>query len=111
MTVYLDHTIVASRDKVVSARLLAELLGVEWAAFGIGPFAPVCVNAGLTLDFIDTDEAFPVYIPAFVSRKRTLTQFWVASRRRASRLGARSAVQRTCRSTGTLGVEASTGTN
>jgi len=61
MTVYLDHTIVPSRDKVASARLLAELLGVEWAAVGIGPFAPVFVNDGLTLDFIDTDEAFPVY--------------------------------------------------
>ena len=62
MTVYLDHTIVPSRDKVASARLLAELLGVEWAAAaGIGPFAPVFVNDGLTLDFINTDEAFPVY--------------------------------------------------
>ena len=27
----------------------------------MGPFSPVYVNAGLTFDFIDTDEDFPVY--------------------------------------------------
>lgn len=58
MTVHLDHTIVPSRNKVAGARLLAELLGVPWAPSAIGPFAPVFVNDGLTLDFIDTDEAF-----------------------------------------------------
>ncbi len=41
--------------------MLAELLGVPWAETGVGPFAPVFVNDGLTLDFIDTDDAFPVY--------------------------------------------------
>ena len=61
MTVHLDHTIVPSRDKVAAARLLAELLGVEWTSSSLGPFAPVYVNDGLTLDFIDTDEAFPIY--------------------------------------------------
>jgi len=61
MTVHLDHAIVPARDKVASARLLAELLGVSWAPSSMGPFAPVYVNDGLTLDFIDTDEAFPVY--------------------------------------------------
>lgn len=61
MTVHLDHTIVPSRDKVAAARLLAELLGVEWAETAIGPFSPVYVNDGLTLDFIDTDEDFPIY--------------------------------------------------
>jgi hypothetical protein len=61
MTVQLDHTIVPSRSKVASARLLAELLGVAWAPSALGPFAPVFVNDGLTLDFIDTDEEFPIY--------------------------------------------------
>ena len=61
MKVELDHTIVPSRDKVAGARLLGQLLGVPWAPSGIGPFAPVYVNDGLTLVFIDTDEAFPVY--------------------------------------------------
>jgi hypothetical protein len=61
MTIHLDHTIVPARNKVASARRLAELLGVPWAEHGPGPFAPVYVNDGLTLDFIDTDEAFPIY--------------------------------------------------
>jgi len=61
MTIHLDHTIVPARDKVASARRLAELLGVPWTDHGPGPFAPVYVNDGLTLDFIDTDEAFPIY--------------------------------------------------
>jgi len=61
MTIQLDHTIVPSHTQVASAKLLAELLGVPWAATGVGPFSPVYVNDGFTLDFIDTDENFPVY--------------------------------------------------
>jgi len=61
MTIQRDHTIVPSHNKVASAKRLAELLGVPWAATGPGPFAPVYVNEGLTLDFIETDEDFPVY--------------------------------------------------
>ena len=61
MTIHLDHTIVPSRSKAASAKLLAGLLGVAWSATGAGPFAPVYVNDGLTLDFIDTDEDFPIY--------------------------------------------------
>jgi catechol 2,3-dioxygenase-like lactoylglutathione lyase family enzyme len=61
MAIQLDHTIVPSRDKAASARRLAELLGVAWEPSAIGPFAAVYVNDGLTLDFIDTDEDFPVY--------------------------------------------------
>jgi hypothetical protein len=62
MTIHLDHTIVPSCNKVASAKLLAELLGVPWAEAGLGPFSAVYINDGLTLDFIDTDEEdFPVY--------------------------------------------------
>jgi hypothetical protein len=61
MAIELDHTIVPAKDKVAAARMLAELLGVPWAETALGPFAPVFVNDGLTLDFIDTDEAFPIY--------------------------------------------------
>ena len=60
MSIELDHTIVPSHHKVASAKLLAELLGVPWAATGVGPFSPVFVNEGLTLDFIDTDEPYPI---------------------------------------------------
>ncbi|MFZ6681281.1 VOC family protein [Undibacterium sp. Tian12W] len=61
MSIELDHTIVPSYDKLASAKLLAELLGVPWSPTALGPFAPVFVNEGLTLDFIQTDEDFPVY--------------------------------------------------
>lgn len=61
MTIHLDHVIVPSRNQVASANLLAELLGVPWAEAGIGPFSPVYVNDGLTLDFQETDEQFPIY--------------------------------------------------
>jgi len=57
----LDHTIVPSHSAVASAQRLAELLDVPWSASGLGPFSPVYVNDGLTLDFIQTDEAFPIY--------------------------------------------------
>ncbi len=60
MTIQLDHFIVPSRNKAASAKLLAELLGVPWAETGLGPFSPVYINDGLTLDFIETDEPFPV---------------------------------------------------
>ena len=60
MTLELDHVIVSSRDQRAAARRLAEILGVPWAPAGVGPFSPVYVNDGLTLDFIDDDSAFPV---------------------------------------------------
>ena len=62
MTVQLDHFIVPSRDAPAAAHLLGEILGVRWAkAAAIGPFSPVFVNEGLTLDFQTTDEAFPIH--------------------------------------------------
>lgn len=61
MAIELDHSIVPSHHKVASARLLGELLGVPWAPSGLGPFAPVYVNDGLTLDFFETADPFPVY--------------------------------------------------
>lgn len=61
MTIQLDHFIVPSRNQIVSAKLLGELLGVRWAEAGVGPFSPVYINDGLTLDFIQTDEEFPVH--------------------------------------------------
>ena len=52
MPLELDHAIVPSRDRAAAARLLASLLDVPWAAQGpVGPFSPVYVTDGLTLDF------------------------------------------------------------
>ena len=56
----LDHVIVSARDRVAAARLLAGLLDVPWEPTALGVFAPVYVNDGFTLDFISTDDAFPV---------------------------------------------------
>ncbi|MFI8618520.1 hypothetical protein ACIGHN_23750 [Acidovorax sp. NPDC077693] len=51
MPIELDHLLVPARDKIAAARLLAGLLGVLWSETGVGPFAPVFVNDGLTFDF------------------------------------------------------------
>jgi hypothetical protein len=60
MSVYLDHLMVPARNKVASAKLLAELLGVPWCETGVGPFAPIYVNDGLTLDFDEWTDPFPL---------------------------------------------------
>ena len=60
MPTQLDHLLVPSRDRVAAARLLAELLGVPWAEQGrVGPFSPVYVNDGLTVDFDQWTEPVP----------------------------------------------------
>lgn len=56
----LDHLIVPVRDRVAAARSLADILGVRWSETGVGPFSPVYVNDGLTLDFDQAAEGFPV---------------------------------------------------
>lgn len=60
MSVQLDHAIVPVRDRKAAAALLAYLLDVPWAESGVGPFSPVYVNDGLTLDFDEADGSFPV---------------------------------------------------
>jgi catechol 2,3-dioxygenase-like lactoylglutathione lyase family enzyme len=60
VSIQLDHAIVPARNSKAAAELLATLLGVPWAPSGAGPFCPVYVNDGLTLDFDQTDGAFPV---------------------------------------------------
>lgn len=52
MTVQLNHTIVAARDKVASAAFVAEILGLP-APKPFGPFMTVQVDNDVTLDFVD----------------------------------------------------------
>lgn len=59
MSIQLDHVIVPSRDAKAAAGLLANLLDVPWAEPGPGPFCPVYVNDGLTLDFDQAEGSFP----------------------------------------------------
>ena len=65
MSIQLDHTIVPSRSRDTSAKLLASLLDVPCGPAEIGPFFAVYVNDGLTLDFIETVEDFPIFHFAF----------------------------------------------
>jgi len=60
MAIELDHLLVPSRDRFAAAKQLADLLGVPWSETGVGPFCPVYVNAGLTLDFDQAEGDFPV---------------------------------------------------
>jgi catechol 2,3-dioxygenase-like lactoylglutathione lyase family enzyme len=61
MPIELDHAIVPSHQAAASAQRLAELLGVPWSPRApVGPFSPVYVNDGLTLDFHQTAAPFPI---------------------------------------------------
>ena len=60
MSVQLDHTIVFARERRKAAALIAAILDVPWAESGIGPFCPVYVNDGLTLDVDELDHAVPI---------------------------------------------------
>lgn len=57
MSVLLNHTIVAAHDKQASARFLADVLGLETGP-PLGPFLPVETHNGVTLDYLETDEAY-----------------------------------------------------
>lgn len=60
MAIQLDHLIVPSQDRVAAAKRLGTLLGVAWAEQGtVGPFSPVYVSEGLTIDFDQWDGPVP----------------------------------------------------
>lgn len=52
MSIELNHTIVGAADKHASARFLAGILGLPVGA-DVGPFAPVRLANGVTLDYMD----------------------------------------------------------
>jgi catechol 2,3-dioxygenase-like lactoylglutathione lyase family enzyme len=55
MSIELNHTIVAARDKNAEARFVADVLGLP-APAPFGPFAVVELHNGVSLDFMDTAE-------------------------------------------------------
>ena len=55
MAVELNHIIVPARDKHASAAFLASILGVE-AGTAWGPFVPLALSNGVTLDFMDAEQ-------------------------------------------------------
>ena len=60
MAIALDHFIVSAPDRKGAARELAQLLDVGWDENVFGRFSAVYPSAGLTLDFMQTQEDFPV---------------------------------------------------
>ncbi|MFE1441067.1 VOC family protein [Streptomyces sp. NPDC058739] len=67
MTVQLNHTIVAAHDRQASARFLADLLGLEVSP-RYGPFIPVEIPNGVTLDFMEVPgEITPQHYAFLVS--------------------------------------------
>jgi catechol 2,3-dioxygenase-like lactoylglutathione lyase family enzyme len=55
MSVELDHIIIPARDKLASARFLASILGLP-AGPQVGPFVPVRLGNGVTLDYADAND-------------------------------------------------------
>ncbi|MFI6656674.1 VOC family protein [Streptomyces sp. NPDC050523] len=75
MTVQLNHTIVAAHDKQTSARFLADILGLEVSP-RYGPFVPVQIPNGVTLDYMDAGgEITPQHYAFLVSEDEFDTIF------------------------------------
>jgi catechol 2,3-dioxygenase-like lactoylglutathione lyase family enzyme len=67
MTVELNHTIVAAHDRKASAQFLADILGLEVGP-PYGPFIPVQIPNGVTLDYLETSgEITPQHYAFLVS--------------------------------------------
>ncbi|MEU2424537.1 VOC family protein [Streptomyces sp. NPDC007851] len=65
MTVNLNHTVVAAHDRHASARFLADILGLEVSPEH-GPFVPVALPNGVTLDYLDSPGDIPPQHYAFL---------------------------------------------
>ncbi|OIJ91161.1 VOC family protein [Streptomyces colonosanans] len=65
MSVELNHTIVAAHDKQASAQFLATVLGLEVEP-EYGPFIPVQVPNGVTLDYMETADTITPQHYAFL---------------------------------------------
>ncbi len=56
MPIRLDHTTIAAADARASAEFLAAVLGLE-VSEPMGPFTPIVLANGVTLDFYETHDA------------------------------------------------------
>ncbi|WP_432970443.1 VOC family protein [Dactylosporangium sp. CA-233914] len=74
MSVQLNHTIVRARDKHASARFLADILGLQVGAEA-GPFAPVHLANGVTLDYMTVAEPQPQHYAFLVDDDEFETAF------------------------------------
>ena len=81
MAIELNHTIVHTRDKRASANFAAEILGLP-APVAFGPFLGVQTTNGVTLDYLDTDEAILVEHYAFLVSEAEFDQIFERIRSR-----------------------------
>jgi hypothetical protein len=65
MAIELNHTIVPARAALASATFLTQMLDLA-APVRFGPFWTVQLSNGVTLDYIDSDEAMPIEHYAFL---------------------------------------------
>jgi catechol 2,3-dioxygenase-like lactoylglutathione lyase family enzyme len=81
MAVQLNHTIVISRNKEVSARFLTEILGLpEPTRFG--PFLVVEMRNGVSLDFYETDGEIASQHYAFLITEEEFDEIFARIRER-----------------------------
>ena len=66
MSIELNHTIVGATDKHASARFLADILGRAIGA-DTGPFTPVQLDNGVTLDYMNRSHVTPQHYAFLVS--------------------------------------------
>jgi catechol 2,3-dioxygenase-like lactoylglutathione lyase family enzyme len=81
MAIALNHTIVHARDPLVSAKFLAEILGLG-APVPFGPFQGVQLDNGVTLDYIGTDAHLEVGHYAFLVSEQEFDQNFARIRER-----------------------------
>jgi catechol 2,3-dioxygenase-like lactoylglutathione lyase family enzyme len=68
MTVRLNHTIVAARDKRESAAFLSDLLGLD-PPTTFGPFSVVELANDVSLDFAEDDDVHPRHYAFLVTEE------------------------------------------
>ncbi|WP_029047525.1 VOC family protein [Cupriavidus sp. amp6] len=81
MAIQLNHTIVFSVDKKVSADFLCEILGRP-AAVPFGPFLGVRLDNGVTLDFMDAEGDVALQHYAFLVSDAEFDQSFARIRER-----------------------------
>lgn len=66
MTIELNHTIVRAHDKRAAAEFLAGILGLT-AGPEFGPFVPIELDNGVSLDYMDASDFQPQHYAFLVS--------------------------------------------
>lgn len=81
MAVKLNHTIVFSRDKRVSAKFLSEMLGLD-TPVPFGPFLGVEAANEVTLDFMDAEGDVALQHYAFLISEHEFDEIFARIRER-----------------------------